>query len=275
MTDTKKKLFFWVGIGVLSQVLTVLLVVLLVLSAGQKPEPEIAPTTQSSAPLQPEANPFSPEDFTYRNGYMTCLAAPSVLGIDVSTHQKQVDWEQVKAAGFQFVMIRLGYRGTEQGGLYEDALLWQHYEGAKAAGLRIGAYFFSQAVSPEEAVEEAEFAISLAKNMELTMPLVYDWELVGPESRAAGVDPQTLTDCSKAFCDRVKEAGYRPMVYFNTDQAREMLYLEALTEYPFWLAMYSNEMTYEYKVSMWQYTQEGSIPGIEGNVDINLYFPQE
>ena len=273
MTETKKRIFLWVSIALLVQVLITVLVLGLVLSGPETPEEAQVPTTQAATFPQPEKNPFSPEDFTYENGFLTCTAAPSILGIDVSTHQKQVDWQQVKDAGIEFVMIRLGYRGTEQGGLYPDELYQQHYEGARAVGLKIGAYFFSQAICPEEAVEEAEFALSLAENWHLDMPLVYDWELVGANSRAAGITPQTLTDCVNAFCQRVESAGHTPMVYFNADQAREMLYLDQLLSYPYWLALYRDEMTFEYRVDMWQYTQTGTVPGIEGNVDIDLYFP--
>ena len=139
----------------------------------------------------------------------------------------------------------------------------------------MGGYFFSQSISPEEAAEEARYAMSIVEGWELDMPLVYDWEFIQEGYRTDVVDARLLTDCTKAFCDTVKAEGYKAMVYFNPTQSRKQMYLEELTDYGFWLAMYSDEMSYEYKVDMWQYTCTGSVPGIDGNVDINLFFPYE
>ena len=127
----------------------------------------------------------------------------------------------------------------------------------------------------EEAAEEARFAMDIVRDWELDMPLVYDWEYIDEECRSAVVDTRMLTDCTKAFCETVDAAGYDSMVYFNPDQSRKQMHLEELVDYGFWLAMYSDHMTYEYKVDMWQYTCTGSVPGIDGNVDINLFFPYE
>ena len=132
-------------------------------------------------------------------------------------------------------------------------------------------------VSPvqEEAVEEANYAMELIAGWELEMPLVYDWEYISAESRTGDMDARRLTDCTKAFCSTVLAAGYKPMIYFNPSQSRTQMHLEELVDYKFWLAMYSEFMTYEYKVDMWQYTCEGRVPGIPGNVDINVYMPKE
>ena len=240
---------------------------------GQPPEPTQPSATEGTTLPPPSENVFTPMDFGYKDGYLTCLTAESVLGIDVSTHQKDIDWAQVKAAGVEFVMIRIGYRGSEQGLLFEDEWAQRNYRGAKAAGLKVGGYFFSQSISPEEAVEEAYYAMNIISGWELDMPLVYDWEYISAESRTGSVDARLLTDCTKAFCNTVLAAGYKPMIYFNPSQSRKQMHLEELTDYGFWLAMYSQEMTYEYKVDMWQYTCEGTVPGIRGAVDINLYFP--
>ena len=222
----------------------------------------------------PEANPMGPEDFVRdENGYMICTARPYVMGIDVSTYQKEVDWAQVKAAGVEFVMIRAAYRGYGNGAVLEDELVRTHYEGAAAAGLKVGFYFFSQAISTREAVAEAEFLLDVIDGWQVDMPIVFDWEYISNSARTAGVGPRILTDCAIAFCERIKAAGYEPMVYFNANQSRRDMYLAELTDYKFWLAMYSDEMTYEYRVDMWQYTQTGRVPGIDVDVDINLYFP--
>lgn len=233
-------------------------------------------TSPQSDPSPLAASEFSPEDFVLdENGYMTCLSQTCIRGIDVSTHQKEIDWVQVKNAGFEFVMIRLGYRGSVQGLLFEDEWAQSHYQGAKAAGLKVGGYFFSQAVTVEEAKEEARYAMQIIQDWELDMPLVYDWELIQEDYRNADLDARTLTDCVKAFCDTVEQAGYTSMVYFNPDVSSTRIYLEELSDYDFWLAMYHDEMVYPYKVDMWQYTCTGSVPGIQGNVDIDLYFPYD
>lgn len=235
------------------------------------------PTTGATQPTlpTPPLNPLSPGDFAFREDYLTCLTVPSVLGIDVSEWQENVDWEKVKAAGIEFVMIRVGWRGSEKGLLAEDVSARDHYAGASAAGLKVGAYFFSQAVSPEEAEEEADFLLQIVKDWQLDMPLVYDWEYISADARTGNMDADTLTACAKAFCHRVAQAGYDPMVYFNTSQSFDLLHLGELTDYQFWLAQYRTALLYPYRVDMWQYTDAGSVPGIEGNVDINLYFPWE
>ena len=221
------------------------------------------------------ANPYGPLDFGYEGDYMACLAGSYMLGIDCSYWQGEVDWQQVKDAGIEFVMLRIGQRGSEQGVLAEDKLVQQYYQGASAAGLKIGGYFFSQAITADEAIEEALFALDIIKGWELEMPIVFDWEFLSDTARTADMDARTLTDCTIAFCDTIRSAGYTPMVYFNREQARAKLYLEELLDYKFWLAMYDSSMTYEYRVDMWQYTCTGSVPGITGNVDLNLYFDYE
>lgn len=274
---TKKKPFVLLGGGIaFLAVLGLFLVFLLLpgekLPGGQSAQEGIHNGTTLPPPTE---NVFTPEDFAYEGDYLTCLTDESVLGIDVSRYQGNIDWQQVKDAGFEFVMIRLGYRGYGQGMLNEDPMAQENYRGAKEAGLKVGAYFFSQAISVEEAEEEAEYAMELAKDWELDMPLVYDWECLAEDYRTAQVDARLLTDCTKAFCDAVQAQGHTPMVYFNPNQSRKQMYLAELTGYNFWLAMYSDQMDYPYKVDMWQYTNKGSVPGISGNVDINLYFPYE
>lgn len=236
----------------------------------EQPEETVTEPTQSPF-LE---NPYGPEDFQMEDGYLTCLAGEGVLGIDVSSFQGEIDWNAVADAGVEFVMIRVGGRGYgAEGKLYSDDMAQVNYEGAKAAGLRVGGYFFSQAVCVEEAIEEAGFALGQIKDWELTMPLVFDWEYLGEDARTANVDQRTLTDCTLAFCKTVELAGQEAMIYFNPNQSDNHVYLEELTDYRSWLAMYTNQMTYPYRVDMWQYTNAGSVPGVEGPVDINLFFP--
>lgn len=225
---------------------------------------------------EPELNPYGKLDFQYEGRYLGCVKAGTIPGIDVSYYQGTIDWEKVKASGIEFAIVRLGYRGYgEEGKLVEDKMAFANIEGALAAGLKVGVYFFSQAVTVEEAVEEAEYVLERIEKYDITMPVVYDWEYISQEARTANMDRRTLTDCYLAFCERIAEAGYTPMAYFNTYQSRQLMYLTELEEYPFWLALYSDRMTYPYRIEMWQYTDSGKVPGIEGNVDINLYFVDE
>lgn len=224
----------------------------------------------------PEKNPYGKLDFQFDGRYLSCLKADTVPGIDVSYYQGKIDWNRVKEAGIHFAIVRLGYRGYgQEGKMVEDKNAVKNIEGALKAGLDVGVYFFSQAISVEEALEEADFVLERIKKYDLTMPVVYDWEYISQEARTAKMDRRTLTDCYKAFCGRIAEAGYTPMPYFNTYQSRDLMILSELEDYPFWLALYSSRMTFPYRIEMWQYTDSGSVPGIEGNVDLNLYFVEE
>lgn len=235
-----------------------------------------APTEEPTDPgfVYPElnlpANPYTEEDFDYEDRFLTCTAGPCLLGVDVSSWQYDITWPLVKAAGIDFAMIRLAWRGSTEGGMDEDSYARINYQGAKDAGLKVGGYFFSQALTVEEAVEEAEFILEMAKDMEFDMPIVFDWEQTG--GRTANMDPRTLTDCAKAFCQTIEEGGLEAMVYFNVYFACNEIYLEELTDYQFWLAMYNSKMDFPYKIDMWQHTDHGSVPGIEGAVDLNIYF---
>ena len=231
-----------------------------------------AATTQpiETGPTLPPS-PYGPVDFGFDGDYITCLAGDYQVGIDVSEWQSQIDWAQVKASGVSYVMLRIGWRGSEEGKLFEDECFRSHYDGATAAGLSVGGYFFSQAVTTEEALEEAEYALEILDGRAFQMPLIFDWEQLNSTDRTAQMDARMLTDCSITFCEAVKEAGYDPGVYFNPDQANRLMYLTELTDYRFWLAMYSSTMSYPHKIDMWQYTNTGTVPGIEGDVDLNIH----
>ena len=223
------------------------------------------PTPTESIP----ANRYSPEDFVMEGGYLTCITGEAVMGVDVSKYQGDIDWQQVKAAGVEFVMVRLGNRGIAEGTLHEDAYAKQNLQGAKAAGLKVGAYFYSQALNVAEAEEEAALALEILDGFQLDMPLAFDWE---QETRTKNVDARTLTNCTLAFCKAVEKAGYAPMIYFNSYQAKQLLYLRELKDIPWWLAMYDVTMEFPYRMDMWQYSCTGTVPGITCEVDLNLWF---
>ncbi len=237
------------------------------------PESSAPPVSDSqpSSSYIPE-NPYGPEDFAYDGEYLTCLTGSARLGVDVSAHQGKIDWDQVAQSGMEFAMVRIGYRGTTSGGLYADEYADQNLRGAREAGLKVGAYFYSQATSTTEAALEAAYCISLLDQYTIDMPVVFDWEYSGSDSRSADVDGETLMTCAQVFCQAISDAGYTPMVYFNPTLAESHLDLEQLRSYPFWLAMYSDKMTFPYAVEMWQYTATGNVPGISGDADVNLWF---
>lgn len=248
------------------------------------PEPTEAPTSMERPDMPteetlppPEENPYGPVDFLLEeeSQQITLLSGEGIKGIDVSSWQGDIDWQQVRDSGVEFVFIRLGGRGTTEGGIYADEMAQVYYQGAKAAGLKVGGYFFSQSITLEEAVEEAEFALEAVRDWEVDMPIVYDWEYIGDGARTDLIDARLLTDMVKAFCNTVRDAGYDPMVYFGRSHSADLLILSELVDYGFWLAMYNSIMDYPYKVDIWQYTETGSVPGISGNVDLNLWFQYE
>ena len=241
----------------------------------EEPTEEEDTSPASVLHLLPE-NPYGKFDFQYDGWFLKSTAVECLSGIDVSAYQGDIDWEKVKEAGVDYAIIRLGYRGYESGKLVEDKFAQKNLEGAASAGIPIGVYFFSQALNVEEAREEAQFVLDMIDPYEVSMPVVFDWEHIHNDSaRTNGMDPYVATDCAKAFLETIDEAGYWPMMYFNSFQARKLFYLDQLMEYDFWLALYSDRMTFPYKVDMWQYTCTGTIPGIFGDVDMNVLFLHE
>ena len=245
-----------------SKVLCLCLLMLL-LSACAKP-----------APYAPPPSPYGPEDFSYEQGFATCTKANAVVGIDVSSHQGRVDWQAVAAAGVEFAYVRIGYRGYDSGQLNTDAQCLQNLREAREAGIAVGGYFFSQAICVEEAKAEAAYALEVLQGFSLDLPLVFDWEYVDATARTAQVDRRTLTDCTLAFCQAVEEAGYQPMVYCNTDQVKNRLFMQELEGYPWWVAKYDPNQSFPCRADVWQYSDKGVLPGISEKVDLNLMFTE-
>ena len=137
-------------------------------------------------------------------------------GVDVSEHQLDIDWKQVAASGVDYAYIRVGWRGYTEGGLFEDVYFERNIQGALDAGLHVGVYMFSQAVTVQEAIEEADFVLERIGKYNVTLPVVFDWEKIeAAEARSHGLTMELRTDCARAFCETVKSAGYVPCVYFN------------------------------------------------------------
>lgn len=199
----------------------------------------------------------------------------SYAGIDVSAYNGDIDFEAVKNFGIDFVIVRLGGRGYGQEGvLFEDEYAMHNLRSAKAAGLMVGAYFFSQAITPEEATEEALFCLDILDGFYLDYPLVFDWEQIdsAENPRTLDIDPQVLTDCAVAFCDTVKRAGYIPCLYTDSKKAYMKFDLSKLSDVDIWYAFYNDSPDMYYNYMMWQYSCTGSVDGIEGDVDLNICF---
>lgn len=212
----------------------------------------------------------------YRSGSMMYYTAQGVttrLGIDVSQFQAKVDWTAVAQSGISFVIARVGGRGYTEGGIYADSMFASHADGAAAAGLQVGAYFYSQAITVQEAQEEAYFVLEQLRGHAITGPVVFDWETVGKSiARTYGLSTATLCDCANAFCEIIAAAGYQPMIYFSNYDGYVKYDLSRIVQYPFWYANYNDTPDFYYDFDMWQYTSKGSVPGIEGNVDMDIWF---
>ena len=222
-----------------------------------------------------ERSPYDPELFYYDGQYLKYddPSYDTAIGIDISTYQGSIDWQAVKDSGVEFAIIRLGYRGYTIGSISEDLDFKTNIEGALAAGIEVGVYFYSQAMSQQEAVEEAEFVLELISGYDVSYPVVFDWEPVYSEdSRTNNFNGKDLTDCCIAFCDRIAQVGYTPMIYFYRDLAYYNLELPRIIQYDWWLAEYNEVPNFYYNYHMIQFSNQGTVPGIDGNVDLNLSF---
>lgn len=197
----------------------------------------------------------------------------SKFGIDISYHQKDINWNLLKEENIDFVMLRIGYRGYQSGDLFIDKKFDEYISAAHEAGIDVGVYFFSQSLTTDESIEEAEYVIDILKDYEITYPIAYDWEPVMDEGSRTPTDNfAEMTECCVAFCNKIKQAGYTPVVYANRNQAMQHYDLQKITGFDLWLAEYIDEPLYPYQFSMWQYTCDGRLKGISERVDLNICF---
>ena len=192
-------------------------------------------------------------------------------GIDVSKYQGNIDWGAVAASGINFAIIRVGYRGSASGALIQDPNFKKNISGATKAGIKVGLYFFTQAVNEAEAVEEASMAMSLASGYKVTYPIFIDTESAS-NGRANGLSKSARTAVVKAFCQTVRNGGYKAGVYASKSWYANQLNASALNGYCIWVAQYNSSCTYSGKYDMWQYSSKGSVSGIKGNVDMNISY---
>lgn len=224
-------------------------------------------------------NRYDKKKFVEKDGFLRYNDSNARLGVDVSEYQGDINWAEVKDAGIDFALLRLGYRGTTQGLLNLDEKFEQNFQGATDAGVFVGVYFFSQAVSESEARAEADFVIETLGGRKTAYPIVFDWEPPVPSDqlpaetlRAYDVKGTEATKFGAAFCERIKEAGYRPCVYTNKYMAYTFFDLDQWKDYDLWYAEYEKAPSLYYDFRIWQYTDAGTVPGIEGGVDVNICF---
>lgn len=188
-------------------------------------------------------------------------------GIDVSTWQGNIDWNKVKADGIEFAMLRSSF-GKENPNQQTDNKFWQNYNGAKAAGVPIGAYHYSYATTVEDAKKEADFFLSIVKGCEFEYPVAFDIE----DASQMYLGKQLITDIIMTFCERVQAAGYYVSLYTNLDWISNRIDMNRVKAFDIWLAQWSSQPTYGGSFGMWQYTSKGSVNGISGNVDMNIAY---
>ena len=193
----------------------------------------------------------------------------SRVGVDVSEHQEYVDWQAVANDGIEFAYIRLGYRGSTQGDLEQDDYYEYNIDAAAAAGLDTGVYFFSQALTTDEAVEEAEYVLNRLAGRQLSCAVVYDFEKIEGDSRVLKLSADDVTANADAFCERIEQAGYSTMIYSSE---RDLIYynIDELDGRPIWYASYGGAPATGTKYACWQYSDESDVAGIDSGADMNL-----
>jgi GH25 family lysozyme M1 (1,4-beta-N-acetylmuramidase) len=222
-------------------------------------------------------NTYDAEQFTVQDDgtlqYNENGEVISRKGIDVSKYQGKINWEKVAADDVEYAFVRLGIRGYTEGEIMQDDTFEDNIEGALKNDIDVGVYFFSQATSVEEAEEEAQYVLDMIEPYDVTYPVVLDVEAVSnSKARTVDLTAEERTEYAVAFCEKIKGAGYTPMIYGNLKSFMLMLDLEQLEDYDKWFACYNEDYYYPYEFKIWQYSDVGSVSGISGNVDLNISF---
>ncbi len=240
---------------------------LLVASGGQYHFVPINRQLRQSQLVQENVNLLESGEIQYMSGEEVI----SHKGIDVSKHQGDIDWAKVAQDGVEFAFIRVAYRGYGTGKLEEDSYFDRNMQGAQAAGIKTGVYFYSQAITEEEVLEEANLVLEKIAPYQLECPVVFDVELVsGANGRMNNITPEERTNLTLLFCQTIEAAGYRPMIYHNTEMGALKIDVAALENYDKWFASYSETLYYPYDYKVWQYTPHGKVAGISKEVDLNI-----
>lgn len=214
------------------------------------------------------------DSLTHQNRFS---GVSKVYGIDVSYYQGNIDWKKVKNSGVEFVIIRVGYRGYGSAGtLVEDPRFKTYLDGATKAGLKVGVYFYTQAITTAEAKAEAKFVLDRIKGYSLQMPVYYDIESVDYDTGrldSAGLSKAQKTALCTAFCDTIIKSGYSAGVYANYTWLNYYIDGAGLgKKYPIWLAHYTSNTNYDQRMDMWQYSGSGTVSGISAYTDVNVWY---
>lgn len=222
----------------------------------------------------PEMNIYLEKNFKKKKGLLRYEDDnfKSKAGIDVSTYQKDIDWKKVRKKGIRFAMVRVGYRANDNGKIYKDKRFEQNVKGALKAGLDVGVYFFSEAKTKKEAIEEAKFVIKNIRNKGITYPVAFDMEDTREKDRHEDLSKKQRTIIADAFCHVVKSNGFQPMIYSYPSWIYNKVDYTRLTRYDMWLAHYTDRTNYPFHYLIWQYSEKGKIPGISTKVDLDIMF---
>ena len=222
-------------------------------------------------------NSYNIENFVIENGFMAYYDDDgnkiSHLGVDLSYHQNNVNWDALKASQVEFVMLRCGYRGYSEGGLVIDEKFREYAAKCNEYEIPMGVYFFTQAITVEEAEAEADFVLNLIKDYELSYPVAFDTEYVSSadaRTNTADISDALRTDMIIAFCEKIQNEGYYPMIYASENWVRRNMEFERLADYDLWAAMYLDENDFLFDHTIWQYTSNGNIPGVDTEVDLDI-----
>ncbi len=231
------------------------------------------PDTDSGFPMRAyDWDNLYQDEFNFRSYEDDAFTARR--GIDVSEHQGEIDWSQVKESGVEFAYLRLGYRSYQLGGLHLDTRFEEYAAGLKENDIDLGVYFFSQAVTVEEAKEEAQFVLDHLHGLKVKMPIAFDMEAVveGEENRIKDLSMEEKTVIADAFCTILENHGYETCIYGNPYWIYENLNLSLLTHRHLWLAHYVQRTSFPYDFRLWQYTEGGIVGGISNPVDLDIQF---
>ena len=210
-------------------------------------------------------------------GWQLCLRPQADRRVDVSYYNSDIDWDVVKAQGIDFVIIRIGGRGWTSGLLYDDCRTREYLRSARKAGLQLGAYFYSTATTPYEAVEEASVAVKTLDGIPLDLPLFIDVEFSGefPKGRSDRLSPSQRAEIATAFCETVRSSGYLPGVYAGQNFLKAYIDYNVISRYTIWLASYTTDNQlpfFDKRYDLWQFTESGRVDGIRGIVDLNVIY---
>lgn len=282
ITHEKKVLMLCIA-GILASMIIVMLIVLKLFSrsydvvtlAGEAAENDFSDFNVTGTVYDVE-NIVTSNGFKY---YYEDGKLKSRVGIDVSYAQKEIDWNKVSNAGVEFAIIRMGYRGYESGILHTDEYFHKNMSGAASAHIETGVYFFSQAVTVEEAEEEAKYVLNNIGSYDITYPVVFDWEpITDNPARTDNISGDVLNECALAFCNTIKQSGYKPAIYASLNLLRKQYNkydIKKISEFDLWLAEYKDYPEYPYSFKIWQYSNTAMIDGIKYATDVNVYFDTE